>query len=201
MRGLLLVLFVSCSRSEQAGEPLDPEGWRAQAERAHPALAPVMDEALDPVGLWWLDWLPGYDRTVLQVDRLEDGALFLRFHGTSCTGRSFGESLAQRVEGVLVLERPVAPFGGETLRRLVPVRIEGRECLVPDHFLASVGRRSPEPPQEPETGWAFVRYDVPEPEGYHERWEALSRQTFQFGTTELHFGTFDMYPPTENEAR
>jgi hypothetical protein len=146
-------------------------------------------------GFWRLDWLPGYDHTTLHVLREVDGTWSLRFYRSWCMGRELEEVHARSTEGVLVLDGPAWPFGAEPLCVLVPARIDGRECLVPDQFLGNVGVRSPEPPKtETETGWTFVRLEVADPDGFHERWKAAGSAAFDFGTT-------GMQPNTEDDGR
>lgn len=182
----MLLTLASCG----GHEALDPEGWRARAQARYPALEQTLDQELDPAGFWELDWLPGYDHTTLQVLRREEGLWSLRFYRSWCMGRQFEEVHARSSEGVLLLDSPVWMFGGQPLQVLVPAQVGECECLVPDVFLGTLGIRSasPSPIDSSDEGWAYVRLEVADPDGFHERWEANTQELWSWlwGTTGLH---------------
>ena len=166
----LAFLALACA-GEHAPEP-------GVSGESSPAVA-----EFDVAGFWEFAWLQGYDHTTLVLERLDGERWRARVYRATCTGNRWWEVSARREAGVIVLETTKAMVTDEPFRTLVPARIDGLDCLVPEVYQEKLDGRAHLPQAgTAEQGWAFVRGEPADPAAFHARWLASDWPAFDFGT-------------------
>lgn len=179
----LACLVLACAPQETSNETSEAARVASGVVDPSVAKAAIAEDEFDPAGFWELAWLPGYDHTTLVLERLDGERWRARFYRATCVGNPSFEVSARREAGVIVLETP-ARVTDKPFRALLPARIDGLDCLVPEVYQDKLDRREPllPPPGTSKEGWAFVRGEARDPADFHARWLAEPWPTFEFGT-------------------